>query len=178
MATGSPATVLIVVRGNSGSGKSTVAREIRSRCGRGVALVSQDDVRRSILREKDVPGAANIGLIDTIARYALDSGYHVVIDGILDAGRYGPMLGALRADHAGRSAFFYLDVPFPETLRRHATRPQARDFGEPEMRRWYRWRDLLPGGGEEVVGARSGLPATVDLILQRTGLPRGRVPRA
>jgi len=34
----------------------------------------------------------NIGLIDQVTRYALDHGYHVVLDGILDAGHYEPML--------------------------------------------------------------------------------------
>ncbi|MFF1875871.1 kinase, partial [Kitasatospora herbaricolor] len=33
---------LIVLRGNSGSGKSTVARELRRMLGDGVALVEQD----------------------------------------------------------------------------------------------------------------------------------------
>ncbi len=34
----------------------------------------------------------NIGLIDQVTRYALDHGYHVVLDGTLDAGHYEPML--------------------------------------------------------------------------------------
>jgi guanylate kinase len=37
--TGTTATRLIVLRGNSGSGKSTVARAVRERYGRGCALV-------------------------------------------------------------------------------------------------------------------------------------------
>ena len=37
-------------------------------------MVGQDNVRRTILRERDVPGGANIGLIDAVARYALDAG--------------------------------------------------------------------------------------------------------
>ncbi|MFC3997782.1 kinase [Nocardiopsis sediminis] len=172
MRVGSAETVLIVIRGNSGSGKSTVARRIRERYGRGVALVSQDDVRRTILREKDLPGAANIGLIDTIARYALDAGYHVVVEGILDAGRYGAMLTALRADHAGRSSFCYLDVPFAETVRRHATRPQSREFGEAEMRSWYRRLDLIPAADEQVIGPDSALAETVERIVSSAGLLR------
>jgi predicted kinase len=122
---GSQATRLIVLRGNSGSGKSTAAAEIRARHGRGIALVSQDNLRRVVLREKDVPGGANIGLIDVVARYALDHGFHVILDGILYADRYAPMLDALRRNHRGMSRFYYLDVPFEETVRRHAARPQA-----------------------------------------------------
>ena len=81
MAVGSEKTTLIVLRGNSGSGKSTVARALRETCGRGLAWVAQDLIRRTILWEKDRPGGVNIGLIDQIARYSLDHGYHVVLDG-------------------------------------------------------------------------------------------------
>lgn len=40
--TGSPDTRLVVLRGNSGSGKSTTARTLRERLGRGTAWVEQD----------------------------------------------------------------------------------------------------------------------------------------
>jgi hypothetical protein len=99
-------------------------------------VVGQDNVRRTVLRERDVPGGANIGLIDAVARYALDAGYHVVVEGILHADRYGEMLRGLREDHRGQSRFYYLDVPF---------RP----------------RDLLAGGIERVIGAESSLDGTI-----------------
>lgn len=117
-------TRLIVVRGNSGSGKSSVAAGVRARYGCGVALVGQDNLRRIVLRERDVPGGANIGLIAEVARYALDHGFHVIIDGILRADAYGAMLGALHRDHRGLSRFYYLDVPFEEPC--GGTRPGRR----------------------------------------------------
>ncbi|WP_039939346.1 kinase [Streptomyces himastatinicus] len=173
---GSPTTRLILLRGNSASGKSTVAAELRARYGQGLALVGQDMVRRDVLRERDVPDGANIGLIDTVARYALDHGYHVVVEGILYAAHYGTMLDGLRDDHRGRTHAYYLDVPFAETVRRHATKPQAAEYGEAELRDWYRPLDLLPGGGETVVPATSGLDETVERVLRESGLIR-RDPR-
>ncbi|WP_203883479.1 kinase [Planotetraspora kaengkrachanensis] len=152
MCTGSHDTRLIVLRGNSGSGKTSVARAVRVAYGRGLALVGQDVVRRDLLRERDVHGGVNIGLIDTIARYSLDHGYHVLLEGILTASRYGAMLESLRHDHAGISAFFYLDVSFAETLRRHDSRPQRSEFTPDQMREWYQERDLLPDGSETVIG--------------------------
>jgi hypothetical protein len=71
---GSDQARLIVLRGNSGSGKTIVARALCDAYGRGVAWVSQDLIRRIILREKDRPGGANIGLIEQVARYSLDPG--------------------------------------------------------------------------------------------------------
>lgn len=169
---GSEETRLIVLRGNSASGKSTVAAGLRERFGRGLALVAQDNLRRVVLREHDLPGAANIGLIDTVARYALDAGFHVVVEGILYADRYGAMLRRLSADHRGPTHHYYLDVPFDETLARHATKPIADEVNETQLRDWYRPLDLLPGGVETVIGADSSLAATIDRIMHDTGLCR------
>ncbi|MCW2929711.1 MAG: pSRTUE45c [Actinomycetia bacterium] len=163
-------TRLIVLRGNSASGKSTVASEIRCCYGRGLAIVGQDNLRRVVLREHDKPNAANIGLIDLTARYALDHGFHVIIEGILYASHYGDMLTALADDHRGETRLYYLHVPFQETLRRHATKPQASEYGEVEMSAWYRELDLLPGGVEHVVSAETSLSDTVQLIMSDAGL--------
>ncbi len=169
---GGESTILVVLRGNSGSGKTVTAREIRLQCGRGIAVVSQDAVRRDLLREKDVPGGVNIGMIDTIARYALDHGYHVMLEGVLHAAHYGDMLTSLRRDHRGRTSCFYFDVPFEETLRRHATKPQAGEYGAPEMRSWYRPLDLVPGLEEHRIHASHSLDEAVDLVIARSGLAR------
>ncbi|MFF4837950.1 AAA family ATPase [Streptomyces sp. NPDC001315] len=167
---GTEETRLVVLRGNSASGKSSVAAGLREKFGRGLALVGQDNLRRIVLRERDRPGAANIGLIDLTARYALNAGFHVVVEGILYADRYGDMLAQLRADHAGPTHGYYLDVPFDETLARHATKPIADDVSDTQLRDWYRERDLLPGGIETVIGPDSTLVATVERIMLDTGL--------
>ncbi|TMR11387.1 kinase, partial [Nonomuraea zeae] len=165
-------TQLIVLRGNSGSGKTTIAKTLREAYGRrGLAIVSQDVLRRDLLRELDLPGGVNIGLIDTVTRYALAHDHHVILEGILAASRYAPMLQALRRDHPGNSHFYYLDVPFEETLRRHATRPQSANFGADEMRAWYVERDLLPGSCETVIHQDSSLQETVRRVLSETLTP-------
>jgi len=82
----SESTRLIILRGNSASGKSAAAAEIRTRYGkRDLAIVGQEHLRRVVLRERDIPGGANIGLIDSVARYALDHGFHTIIEGIFRA---------------------------------------------------------------------------------------------
>ncbi|KFG00786.1 AAA family ATPase [Streptomyces europaeiscabiei] len=167
---GTEKTRLVVLRGNSASGKSSVAAGLRERFGRGLALVGQDNLRREVLRERDRPGAANIGLIDLTARYALDAGFHVVVEGILYADRYGDMLARLRADHRGPTHAYYLDVPLAETLARHATKPIADEVDETRLREWFRPRDLLPVGIETVIGADSALEETVGRIMLDTGL--------
>ncbi|MFI1415658.1 kinase [Streptomyces sp. NPDC020707] len=157
---------LVLVRGNSASGKSSVEAGLRERFGRGLPLVGQDNSRRIVLRERDRPGAANIGLIDLTARYVLDAGHHVVVEGIL----YADMLAQLRTDHRGPTRGYYLDVPFAETLARHASKPIADDVNETQLRDWYRELDLLPGATETVIGADSTLHETVDRTMNGTGL--------
>jgi len=158
-------TRLIVIRGNSASGKSTIASLIRERYGRGITLVGQDNLRRVILREHDTTGAANIGLIGLTCRYALANGFHVVLEGILAAGRYGEMLAGLRAEYPSRSSWWFLDVGFSETLKRHDTKPQAREYGEAEMRSWWLERDFLPGRFEQVITAGESAEAAATRIM-------------
>lgn len=133
---------LVVLRGNSGSGKSTVARRLRDVTGPGTVLVEQDYIRRTMLQEPDVAGAANIDLIDQIVRFALERDRNVILEGILNAARYGDMLRRLVADHPN-SYFYYFDVPFEETLKRHVTKAQAGEFGADEMRSWWCGDDRL-----------------------------------
>ena len=80
---GSPASKLIFLRGNSASGKSTVAAEIRRRYGRGLAIVGQDNLRRVVLREHDIPGGANIGLTEQVipASTALNDTVQLIMTG-------------------------------------------------------------------------------------------------
>ncbi|GAB4050947.1 kinase [Catellatospora paridis] len=169
-ACGTPSTILVVIRGNSGSGKSSIARAVRLACGRGCALVEQDHLRRIILRELDGPGGLAPDFIDHTVRYLLDNGYHVVLEGILRDDKYGDMLRALLAAHRGTSSAFYLDIPFDETVRRHGTRPQVTDFTPDQMRGWYRERDVLGVDGEHVIGPESTFDDSVALIAARSGL--------
>ena len=162
---GDSSTKLAVLRGNSGSGKSTTAQAIRNRVGRGVAWIEQDYLRRILLREHDRPEAANIGLIDQTARYALDHGYHVVLEGIFYTKHYGEMLHELIADHVGPTQVYYFQLPFDETIRRHSTRPLAKVVDAETMRGWYQPGDLLGVPDEQIIKESSSLDETVDRVI-------------
>ena len=171
--TGSPDTRLIVLRGNSGSGKSTTAAALRTLYGRGLAVVGQDNLRRDILRVRDRPGSPHVGLIDRTARYCLDQGSHVVVEGIMYADWHAEMLMSLAADHLGVSRMYYFDIPFEETLVRHATKPLLGHVGERELREWWAQADLLPGGAEEVLGPLPSAEEHARRILGAVGLEPG-----
>ncbi|MET8571901.1 AAA family ATPase [Streptomyces sp. NPDC004783] len=118
-------TRLVVIRGNSASGKSSVAQGLRDHYGRGIAIVGQDVIRRNVLREHDTARGASIALLGRIAREALNAGFNVVLEGILYADRYGHMITSLVRDHCGVSSCYYLDVPLETTLVRHASKADA-----------------------------------------------------
>jgi predicted kinase len=159
---------LVVLRGNSAAGKTTVAKAVRTAYGRGLAWVSQDIMRRAVLREPDRPDMLNVGLIDLVTRYCLGNGYHVVLDGILNSARYGEMLAGLHADFGGH--FFYFDVSLAETLRRHAGRPLASEVTEADLVRWYQPADLLCNVPERVIAEQSTLAQTVELVMAEASL--------
>ena len=160
---------LIVLRGNSASGKTTVAAALQREFGRGTANIGQDHFRRVVLREHDTPGADNIALIAHTVRYCTGIGYTVIVEGILLAEHYRDMLCGLLGEHPGPTHVFYLDVPLEETLRRHGTRPLAAELPPEKLREWYVPSDTLGVPGEVVLDGRADVAATVARIRDAVG---------
>jgi hypothetical protein len=98
----------------------------------------------------------------------------IVLDGILYADHYEVMLARLEREHRGPSLFYYLDISWDETIRRHATRSQASEFGPDDMRAWHRPRDLLSSVRERIIPETSTLQESVGRILAESGLRHGR----
>lgn len=144
---------LIILRGNSGSGKTTVAKLLFDHFHADAMLVSQDVVRRTMLRVKDVPDNPAIELIYRLCSYGNQLNKIVILEGILRRDIYGDMLTKLISDFNGLARVYYFDIPFDETLRRHATKPNAHEFGEAEMRQWWRSNDVLGVKEEQIFNA-------------------------
>lgn len=139
---------LIIIRGNSGSGKSTVAKKLRQKLGSETMLVSQDVVRRDILGVKDDNGNPAVQLVHDLAMYGKNIGFTVIVEGILKASSNSGMLQDLARGFDGGVLAYYFDVPFEETLKRHETKPNKDEFGEEAMRRWWIEKDYLGVAGE------------------------------
>lgn len=160
---------LIIVRGSSGSGKSTLARAIRTARPRGVAILGHDVLRREILHVRDHPGALSVDYLDLSARFALDRGLHVVVEGILHSESYGAMLTTLRRDHRGVTRCYRYDLALEETLRRHRTKPLAAEVTEDQVRSWYRPTDPVPALQETVLGPELGEDETLVTVFRDVG---------
>ena len=164
-------TKLIVLRGPSGSGKSSVAMALRNLVKEKIAIVQQDYLRRTLLKEKDVSNSLNAELIQQVTLFVLDHGYHVIMEGIFDSDRYKNMFEKIIRAHSDNNYFFYFDVSFKETLRRHQSKPNKEDFGEKELRSWYKERDYLPFVREEIIPEGHTLEKIVELIRTSSSLP-------
>ncbi|MEV5765999.1 kinase [Micromonospora sp. NPDC052213] len=108
--------------------------------------------------------------IASTARAALDAGYHVILEGILDNRGHGAILRRLIAEHSGPSTVFYFDVSFDETVRRHLSRAEPIPVTADQMREWYVSRDLLGVDGEHVLAETTGFDGAVTTILRASGL--------
>ncbi|RZU46578.1 putative kinase [Krasilnikovia cinnamomea] len=173
MTTSQPAApILVIIRGNSGTGRTTVAREVQRRYGRGCALLEQDHLRRIVLREHDSSKISPVApaFIAATAANLLRLGYHVVLEGIMYRDRYSEALAQLIDTHSGTSSVFYLHAPFDETARRHQNRADTVTFTAQQMREWYVQRDVLGVGGERIIDETSSLEQTITTILHTSGL--------
>ncbi|MGW4463019.1 kinase [Micromonospora sp. NPDC004704] len=137
-----------------------------------IGKIEQDYLRRIVLRERDADQGVAVHLIAQTARFALEHGFHVILEGILVAHRYGSMITSLLRDNRGESFVYYLDVSLPETLRRHTLRPQAAEFTGEDMQGWYLPRDVLGCDGE--YGEESSFDETLTLIEATAGLTTAR----
>ena len=155
---------LIILRGNSGSGKTTVAKALQARLGHNTMLISQDVVRREMLKVRDGADTKALPLLKELLRYGREHCEIVILEGILRKDWYLPLFelaGELYGD--GIYAYYY-DLPFEETLSRHGTRLCREEFGEEAMRRWWVEKDYLGIKGERILHKEKGMEDTVNDI--------------
>ncbi|MDR4984257.1 hypothetical protein CN491_01175 [Bacillus cereus] len=136
-------STLLILRGNSASGKTTIAKELQEYFGQGTLLVSQDVVRRDMLKVHDTMGNLSHDLLFEIAKYGKGKCEFVIVEGILNNRRYGDMLREL-IHYFDKNAFtYYFDLSLEETIRRHNTREKRHEFGEDSLQKWYNPHDTI-----------------------------------
>lgn len=157
---------LVIIRGNSGSGKTTTAKALQHKLGRNIMVLSQDVVRREILWVKDGFGTEALSLLMDMLQYGYNHCETVILEGILDAEYYRPLF-ELASELFGREIFaYYYDLPFEETLIRHQTKPNRDQFGREEMQRWWKEKDWLKIIPEKVISADMTQADTEEMIYQ------------
>jgi hypothetical protein len=100
----------------------------------------------------------------------LKNGYDVILEGILNTKTTLPRLEKFFAIHPNENYFFYLDVGFGETIRRHQTRHEKAEFGEDSMKKWWDYATPLGHENEVIIPDDSSLEETVRTISSVAGL--------
>ncbi|WP_291583083.1 kinase [Clostridium sp. UBA6640] len=157
---------LIILRGNSGSGKTTTGKALQKKFGHGTMLISQDVVRREMLFVKDGPDTEASKLLNELALYGKKHCNIVILEGILNSEWYRKLFENLLDEFGDQIFAYYFDIPFEETLNRHKQKPNAHEFGENEMRRWWNEKDLLGIIPEVCLNKELSLNEIVDMIYQ------------
>ena len=156
---------LIMIRGNSGSGKTSVARALQRELGSNTLVISQDAVRREMLWVKDGEGTKALPLLITLLEYGHDNCEVTILEGILNSSWYRPLFEREIQLFGDKIFAYYYDLPFEETLRRHETRDIRHEFGEEDMRRWWNEKDYLNDIKETVFTEEISLDGAVNRIL-------------
>lgn len=167
---------LIILRGNSGSGKTSVAKALQRKFGPNTMLLSHDMVRMEILH---VWGAYGIEksrpLMIELLKYGKQNSDITILEGILDSEEYHSLFETAVKEYGQNIFAYYYDLPFEETLKRHNTKPNRNDFGEADMRRWWREKDYLSIIPETILKEDLSFDDAVNLIYREVNnsIPRG-----
>lgn len=157
---------LIILRGNSGSGKTTTAKALQKKFGHGTMLISQDVVRREMLFVKDGPDTEAIKLLNELVLYGKKHCNIVILEGILNSRWYRKLFENLHNEFGNQIFAYYFNIPFEETLNRHKQKPNAHEFGEKEMKKWWNEKDLIGFIPEVYIHKDLSLNEIVNIVFQ------------
>lgn len=161
---------LIIIRGPSGSGKSTVSGELLKRSEQPLLVVGEDKLRKMFSDHRSTPHPASEQLALEAIKFGLNAGYNVVYQGILNVKNEEFRPDELLALNPNETYFFYLDVSFNETVRRHQTRYKRYDFDTGAMQRWWQHSSPLNHELETIIPESSDIKDTLRTIQDITKL--------
>ena len=164
---------LIILRGNSGSGKTSAAKILQQKFGSNTMLLSHDMIRMEVLHVWGKEGLEkSLPLMIQLLKYGRHHSDITILEGILSSKDYFPLFETAVAEYGQEIFAYYYDLPFEETLLRHSTKPNRNDFGEADMRRWWKEKDYLPNISETILTKEISLEDAVERIARDvTALP-------
>ena len=156
---------LIILRGNSGSGKTSAGIALQKKFGPNTKLISHDMIRLQVLHVWSREGVEkSLPLMIELLKYGRRHSTVSILEGILPAKDYAPLFHTAVEEYGPNIFAYYYDLPFEETLRRHSAKPNRNDFSEAEMRRWWQEKDYLPMIAETILTQEQSLDQTVEQI--------------
>jgi len=109
----------------------------------------------------------SLPLLIDLLKYGRAHSEITILEGILDSAEYS-LLFETSIEEFGSDIFaYYYDLPFEETLFRYSTKPNRFDFGEKDMRKWWREKDYLTVISETILKKDLSLEDAVEKIYRR-----------
>ncbi|MCT6859251.1 MAG: hypothetical protein M3Z82_08305 [Apilactobacillus sp.] len=126
--------VLIVLRGNAATGKTSVASSLQKRLGTtNVILVQQDITEEHTDTQTQV--------IQKLVNYGKKHFHYVILDGVLPKKTYGKMLQELIDDFGSQQLVYYFNDSFEQTLEYNEQKIQPHDIDK--LKSWWIESDVL-----------------------------------
>ncbi|AZZ61298.1 kinase [Oenococcus sp. UCMA 16435] len=154
---------IFVFRGNSACGKTSTTKELKKSLGNSTLLISQDEVRKRMLDERDRSNNKSISLIETMINWADQNVDFVILEGILKKDVYANMLWQFKKQYQKKMETFYFDIFFEETYRRNQLKEKP--FSRKLMQNWWLDNDRL-GYEDHVFTIKDDLPSRMEYILK------------
>lgn len=156
---------IIILRGNSGSGKTTVAQLLQQHFQKDVLLISQDVVRRYMLKVSDGANTPAVDLLIDLVEFGYRHCQIVILEGILRAKWYQPLFNRIKRLYGQWIYAYYFDLSFEETLLRHQQRKEKNEFGEEKMKSWFKEKDYLDTINEIPITKELSTKQILELII-------------
>lgn len=157
---------LIILRGNSGSGKTSVSKALQEKFGENTMLISQDTIRREMLHTGDGVDTKALPLMTELLKYGRRNSPVTILEGIMVAEWYTPLFEAAIKEFGSEIYAYYYDLPFEETVTRHGTRDKKNEFGAEDMRKWWIEKDYIKVIPEKIFTEEIGLDEAADIIFR------------
>ncbi len=128
-------------------------------------LLSHDMIRMDILHVWSTEGIIKSEpLMISLLKYGKANSEITILEGILPADTYNRLFETAVEEYGQNIFAYYFDLPFEETMIRHSTKPNRNDYGESDMRRWWREKDYLPMISEKILYKDLSFEDTVSMI--------------
>lgn len=126
---------LIILRGNSGSEKTSVAKALQKKFRSNTMRISHDMIRMEMLHVWSTEGIVKSEpLMIQLLQYGAANSKVTIMEGVLPSEEYRQLFEAAKKEFGSDIFAYYYDIPFEETLLRHSTKPNRNNFGEADMK--------------------------------------------
>ncbi|MBE5890851.1 MAG: hypothetical protein E7282_07780 [Lachnospiraceae bacterium] len=161
---------LVIIRGNSGSGKSSLAKKVQKYYGRGTLLVQQDVVRQDMLWVHDGENNESISLFEKLLEYAYNNNIIAIFEGVFASKWYGSLFEKAVSLYGKENIYaYYYDLSIDETIRRIKLRKNSFEFDEKTVREFWLDKDYLNMNEEKIFFDDTSLEEALDTIISDVG---------